>query len=85
MLQNRAINLDLAAKIIIGDPTVDRTENAKFKSKCTLFYISIGTTYMTKQSSKAELCSIHCRRFQKYSEILHLFLLTNHTLKFSRM
>lgn len=31
--QPRVVNLDLAAKILIGDPNIDRTENAKFKSK----------------------------------------------------
>ncbi len=32
-LQNQAINLDLAAKILIGDPNIDKTEAGKFKSK----------------------------------------------------
>ena len=31
--QQKMVNLDLAAKILIGDPNIDRTENAKFKSK----------------------------------------------------
>ena len=27
------MNLDISAKILIGDPNVDRTESSKFKSK----------------------------------------------------
>ena len=43
LFQNKPINLDLAAKILIGDPSIDQTENAKFKSKkeCQLRLISI--------------------------------------------
>lgn len=34
----RVVNLDLAAKILIGDPNIDRTENAKFKTKIRRLY-----------------------------------------------
>ena len=36
--QPKTVNLDISAKILIGNPNVDRTENGKFKSK---FHIQI--------------------------------------------
>ncbi|OWF51979.1 transcription factor E2F7-like isoform X2 [Mizuhopecten yessoensis] len=36
--QPKTVNLDLAAKILIGDPNVDRTENSKFKTKIRRLY-----------------------------------------------
>ena len=29
----KTVNLDLSAKLLIGDPNIDRTESSKFKSK----------------------------------------------------
>ncbi|XP_064616742.1 transcription factor E2F8-like [Liolophura sinensis] len=34
----RTVNLDLSAKLLIGDPNIDRTENAKFKTKIRRLY-----------------------------------------------
>ncbi|XP_064627310.1 transcription factor E2F8-like [Lineus longissimus] len=36
--QPRVVNLDLAAKILIGDPNIDKTENSKFKTKIRRLY-----------------------------------------------
>lgn len=38
VLKPKTVNLDLAAKILIGDMTVDKTENSKFKTKIRRLY-----------------------------------------------
>jgi hypothetical protein len=32
--QNNTLNLDLTAKVLLGDPTIDQRDVGRFKSKC---------------------------------------------------
>lgn len=68
--QPRVVNLDLAAKILIGDPNIDRTENAKFKSKNYWFLLT--DNYQIQ-------CNNYADRFAKCINMLN-FLQPKNTL-----
>lgn len=44
-LQPKTVNLDLSAKLLIGDANIDKTENAKFKSKYEVTQFQIWRSY----------------------------------------
>ena len=73
LFQNNTVNLDLSAKILIGDPNVDKTESAKFKSKlffsglaaagsvlyyiCVVYWHTDAILFLTVKVSKKWYCS----------------------------